>query len=241
MFRPIETAVAPAVAPTRLARGSHDSPDEGACAMELASMLAGEPFGDRPRCVCPVIGAFVRTLNDGLGYAARQELISYVPLLVGTASGEEVRRRREEMCLAYGAAAAAPAGPRARLAIWLEAGMGPALRLSEGAGTFAARRALRRRDIEGAFGLLREMAALGSESPALAGPVVRLPELGVARRIEELPPHPNGAHGNEARQNGGRGGGAHDLARREAGEREEERVHDEQPGDRRPERELQPV
>ena len=32
----------------KLSRGKHDSPDEGACVMELASMLAGEDFSDHP-------------------------------------------------------------------------------------------------------------------------------------------------------------------------------------------------
>ena len=44
----------------RLSRGKHASPRSGACVMELASMLAGEPFSDRPDCACPVIGAFLR-------------------------------------------------------------------------------------------------------------------------------------------------------------------------------------
>ena len=33
------------------------------CVMELASMLAGERFGDRPVSVCPVIGAFLSMLE----------------------------------------------------------------------------------------------------------------------------------------------------------------------------------
>jgi len=41
----------------RLSRGKHSSPDRGACVMELASMLAGEPFSDRLDCVCPVLGS----------------------------------------------------------------------------------------------------------------------------------------------------------------------------------------
>jgi hypothetical protein len=28
-----------------LSKGKHDSPEDGACAMELAAMLAGEPLG----------------------------------------------------------------------------------------------------------------------------------------------------------------------------------------------------
>ena len=48
----------------RLARGRHQSPDQGACVMELASMLAGERFSDQPRTVCPVIAGFLRAYND---------------------------------------------------------------------------------------------------------------------------------------------------------------------------------
>jgi hypothetical protein len=34
-------------------RGQHANPERGVCVMELASMLAGEPFTDHPRSVCP--------------------------------------------------------------------------------------------------------------------------------------------------------------------------------------------
>jgi hypothetical protein len=45
----------------RLARGRHASPAAGVCAMELASMLAHEPFSDRSPSISPTIGAFLRT------------------------------------------------------------------------------------------------------------------------------------------------------------------------------------
>ena len=48
----------------RLARGKHADPDAGVCVMELASMLADEPFTDHPQCVCPVIASFLRSYND---------------------------------------------------------------------------------------------------------------------------------------------------------------------------------
>ena len=44
----------------KLIKGKHSGPDAGACVMELASMLAGEPFTDHPASVCPVIGSFLR-------------------------------------------------------------------------------------------------------------------------------------------------------------------------------------
>jgi hypothetical protein len=41
--------------------------------MELASMLAEQPFSDRPQNASPVVGAFLRTYNDGLDDERRQD------------------------------------------------------------------------------------------------------------------------------------------------------------------------
>ena len=81
-----------------LAVGRHERPEDGACVMELASMLSGEPFGDHPRSVCPVIGRFLRTLNDGLCDERRQELVELAALAVGTATGRRGRLRRRTLC-----------------------------------------------------------------------------------------------------------------------------------------------
>ena len=78
----------------RLSRGKHSSPDEGACVMELASMLAGERFSDRPRSVSPVIAAFLRGYNDLVDERRRQDLIRYAAEAVGTAASEEVEHAR---------------------------------------------------------------------------------------------------------------------------------------------------
>jgi hypothetical protein len=88
----------------RLSRGRHQGPDQGACVMELASMLAGEPFSDHPSSACPVIGAFLRAYNDGLPDDRRQDLYEYAAKVVGTASGRKVRRARARMCLEWFAA-----------------------------------------------------------------------------------------------------------------------------------------
>jgi hypothetical protein len=61
----------------RLSKGKHASPSEGACVMELASMLAGEPFSDRPASVCPVIAGFMRAYNDRIDDERRQDLYRY--------------------------------------------------------------------------------------------------------------------------------------------------------------------
>lgn len=83
----------------RLGRGSHSSPDEGACVMELASMLAGEPFNDHPKSVCPVVGAFLRTYNDAVDEDRRQDLYEYAARAVGTRGSSRLTRRRKRACL----------------------------------------------------------------------------------------------------------------------------------------------
>lgn len=83
----------------RLSRGKHRSPEDGACVMELASMLAGEPFSDRPRSVCPVIGAFMRIYNDRLDDERRQDLYEWAARVVGTGeASEDVVEERAKAC-----------------------------------------------------------------------------------------------------------------------------------------------
>jgi hypothetical protein len=85
----------------KLGRGAHSSPADGACVMELASMLAGEPFSDRPRCASPVITGFLRAYNDLLDDGRRQDLRPYAAAVVGTRAdrGTEVSRGRR--CLEW--------------------------------------------------------------------------------------------------------------------------------------------
>ncbi len=77
----------------RLENGSHESPDEGVCLMEAVAWLAREPHGDEPKCVCPVLGAFGRGLNDRLDVERRQRLKPLIPVLVGTASDGHAEAR----------------------------------------------------------------------------------------------------------------------------------------------------
>lgn len=79
----------------RLGRGKHASPAEGACVMELASMLAGEAFTDHPVSVCPVIGALLRTYNDCIDDGRRQDLYAYASKIVGSRASEDVERARQ--------------------------------------------------------------------------------------------------------------------------------------------------
>jgi hypothetical protein len=80
----------------KLSKGKHTSPEEGACVMELASMLAGEQFSDHPACACPVIGSFLRAYNDSIDDDHRQDLYAYASKVVGTRARAEVQRERAE-------------------------------------------------------------------------------------------------------------------------------------------------
>jgi hypothetical protein len=103
----------------RLARGRHQSPEQGACVMELASMLATEPFSDHPHAVCPVIAAFLRAYNDGVPDDRRQDLYEYAARVVGSASGRRVRRARARRCLLWYASEIPGARQPSRLALLL--------------------------------------------------------------------------------------------------------------------------
>jgi hypothetical protein len=85
----------------KLSKGKHASPEEGACVMELASMLAGERFTDRPVSVCPVIGAFLRAYNDSIDDRRRQDLYAYAAKVVGTRASRAVQRTRAERLAAW--------------------------------------------------------------------------------------------------------------------------------------------
>jgi hypothetical protein len=86
----------------RLGKGKHHSPAQGACVMELASMLAGEPFGDHPRSVSRPIAAFLRRYNDLIDDERRQDLYGYAAKAVATASRPEVEEERVERLLSWG-------------------------------------------------------------------------------------------------------------------------------------------
>jgi hypothetical protein len=75
-----------------LESGAHDNPEDGMCIMEAVAYISGEPFTDSPSCVCPVLGAFLRSWNDSLDNDNRQRLKPYIPLLVGTNDGNSNQR-----------------------------------------------------------------------------------------------------------------------------------------------------
>jgi hypothetical protein len=159
--------------------------------VELASLIAHEEFSDRPRCVCPVIGAFLRGLNDRAPYAQRQRLSPYAGRIVGSRGDRGLTRERRDICLRWAGADLSHgamrrlwsrAATRVRIAIFC--GPGAAVRPNEGAGDYAARVATARGDMDSAFGLLEALLAAGGETRLGLRPL---------RADEHLPLNGNGA------------------------------------------------
>jgi hypothetical protein len=67
----------------QLRAGSHLTGDDGACFMEYASVLAGEPWSDRPRCTHPVVAALARLVNDATSPSGRVRLAELIPDVIG--------------------------------------------------------------------------------------------------------------------------------------------------------------
>src|SRR5919197_4677311 len=169
---------APSHQTVRLARGRHASRHAGVCVMELASMLADEPFSDRARCISPTIGAFLRTYNDGLDDERRQDLYPVAAAIVGTAARRAVERERINRCLAF-AQQHGTRLPGRRAALGLAT--------PEAAGALAARAALEAGAHAEALSLVDELVALSdrpSRWPRAADParVVRESVLEVTPR-----------------------------------------------------------
>ena len=76
-----------------LKHGSHDSPQDGLCAMEWVSYLAGEEHSDAPVCVDPPLRRFGIGMNDRLPDDLRQQLRPYLARMIGTAGDGRTRER----------------------------------------------------------------------------------------------------------------------------------------------------
>lgn len=70
-----------------LSRGKHRSPRKGACFMEMASVLANEPWSDHPSCTHPLLAGLARLVNDNTSDHNRGELAVLIPSVVGLRGG----------------------------------------------------------------------------------------------------------------------------------------------------------
>ena len=155
----------------RLAAGSHGDPGAGVCVVELASMLADEPFSAYPSCVCPVIAAFMRTYNDLVDDRRRQDLLPYAAAVVGTRATESEERTRARLCRAWVTRIAAPAF--LQRPFWTTLSLNRAVR-NGAAATYAAMVAVNT-EVPGerhrsALALIDELLAVPTAPPTLTIP-----------------------------------------------------------------------
>jgi hypothetical protein len=178
------------------------------CIVELASIIGGERFTDNPRCVDRVIGAFLRGWNDRTGYANRQRLLPYASRVVGTGGDRSASRRRRDVCLIW-SGADLDGGPvrrmvsrlRMRARIAWSVGFWPAIRLKDGAGTYAARVCFAHWGSDRAFELLDRLLEVGAppgEPASTPGREPILPGHWVPAELDQVGrPNGNGhANGN---------------------------------------------
>ncbi len=85
----------------RLGAGRHNGPGREVCVMELASMIAGERFSDRPVSVCPVIAAILRAYNDNLDGGRRADLYRYAAEATGTRGSFHLQLRRASVTIGW--------------------------------------------------------------------------------------------------------------------------------------------
>ena len=114
-------------------------------------MLAEERFSDRAATVSPVIGAFLRTYNDGLDDERRQDLYPVAALIVGSRARRSVEDERATRCLRFARQHGARL-PHGHAALgW---------RTPEAAGSTAALAALRADRHDEALAFVEELVAL---------------------------------------------------------------------------------
>jgi hypothetical protein len=163
----------------RLGPGRHPRPGKIVCVMELASMLAGDRFGDRPVSVCPVIGAILRAYNDNVDDRRRQDLYRFAADAVDTRRDYRVQRHRADAALDWAQAryasrsAATPAAPdpegrRDEIGYYV-------------VGSLAEGRSRRSRWSDEEHGamiaLLEDLIEMDREPAPVSGPLVAQPEL----------------------------------------------------------------
>jgi len=78
-----------------LRKGPSTHPRNGACLLDAVSWFEYGQLGDHPDCVCPVIAAYARGINDTMDDTSRQRLKIYLPRLIGTVdpASEQTRAR----------------------------------------------------------------------------------------------------------------------------------------------------
>ena len=66
-----------------LSRGKHRNPKKGACFMELASFLAGEPWSDHPACTHPLLASWLATSTTTSATTRAASSPPHIPEVIG--------------------------------------------------------------------------------------------------------------------------------------------------------------
>lgn len=82
--------------------------------MEYVSVLAGEPFSDRPGCTHPTLAALAQMVNDAISDSARPGLVVLAPDLIGAVGSDPRLTPALVARCARNALAAEPASRRLR-------------------------------------------------------------------------------------------------------------------------------
>jgi hypothetical protein len=114
----IDSPVIPNGVP-QLSRGKHRSAKTGACFMEFASYLAGEPWSDSPQCTDPLLAHVARGVNDLLPDARRGEIAPEIPRVIGLRGDHRILAPVIAMRAAANALPVASAGRQSALALAL--------------------------------------------------------------------------------------------------------------------------
>ena len=222
----------PGFGKVRLTQGGHDSPRDGVCVVELASLLAGEKFSDRPKCVDRVIGGYLRSLNDRVSHAERQRLLPYAERSVGSRANRKAAHLRRDLCMLRAGGKPGAGGVRKlferlamRARIWFGVGGRQALRLNDGIGEYAARVVYARQGADEAIKLLDVLFEVGeSEAAPLADRVDRAPQARVSAAIPDLTGHAPAAEREDHHQRRRHDRHDKDLRRRDSRDRHKEDI-----------------
>lgn len=71
-----------------LSGGAHNSPEKGACVMEMVSFMSGDKWTDSPKCTNQHISYAAQSVNDRLSEQGRQKILTQFDRLFNTSDPE---------------------------------------------------------------------------------------------------------------------------------------------------------
>lgn len=102
------------VTEVRLGTGSHSTPRDGMCFMEMVAWFANEEHTDQPACACPILGGYGMRLNDAMPGDLRDELLKpLIPMIAGTAGSYDDRLKRGQFLAMWSVTKVLPIALRA--------------------------------------------------------------------------------------------------------------------------------